>query len=191
VVIDWGTATFEGVELSALQSLLADGGDDLEEATIVDSKLQSAAETLQRCRGLMSGDPGLWEQLEDAYAILEAEHAESPTTERVGKALDTSTPPAASKVQELLEQANDPRPPRADDDTWGQLEDCNEDLIDVLPEADLTAEVQSMIAAGPDEYAENEVEETLLAATELLDRWEAIQRELDELDAGTIVRIGR
>jgi len=131
----------------------------------------------------------LWEQLKRTKAALESDHADSPTTTRVIEILEESTPPSVPRVESLLEEAADPKPPRPDGDTWGQLEDISDRLNRDLPNADLTAEVSDMITAGSEEYAESTVEETLSEAKTLLERWETLESQLDELPAGTTVRI--
>ena len=188
-LLSWGEDTFEGVTLAAMRTLLENTGEDISEATIVDSQLQSEAKTLQRLRELYRGDPGLWAQLESAKTTLETDHPQSPTTERVSEAARTTTPPTKARIEDLLEQAKAPRPPRPDDDTWGRLKDISDALDQQLPNAALTAEITSMVNEGPEANKENEVEEKLSAAEGLLDRWATMQQELDELDSGTTVRV--
>jgi hypothetical protein len=187
--IEWGETTFDAVALPASRTLVDRAGESIGEATIVDARLRAEAETLQRLRALHTGDPGLWDRLEAAAETLTTEHPDSPTTDRLRRVLDDDTPPSVSRVENLLAEAEDPKPPRPDDDVWGRLEEIHDRLRRELPSASLTTEIAAMIDDGADEHTEATVEETLADAESLLERWQRLQSELDELPDGTTVRI--
>jgi HPt (histidine-containing phosphotransfer) domain-containing protein len=93
-------------------------------------------------------------------------------------------------VRQLIEEAQDPKRPDTGGETWSELQRVAERLKQNLPNADITDEVTTAVEAESrptDERASTLLEE----ATDVLDRLNHVQEELDELDSGSIVIIDK
>jgi hypothetical protein len=119
---------------------------------------------------------------------LKANHSKSPTTTAVTKTLSSSRPPTVRRVEQLIEEAQDPKPPDAEDDAWAELQRVAEDLRQELPNAEITDEVTSVVDAD-DRPTEDRTNELLTNANTRLERVRAIRDELDTLSEDSIVLI--
>jgi hypothetical protein len=185
-----GTDTFEGVSLDSLRSMFeaAWNNGEIDEQQLVSATVRQQAKTYEKIRNLLAGDPSPWSRLESAGASLRADHSESPTTDAVEAVLGASRPPSLQRVQQLIEEANDPKPPGADDDVWSDLLSVAEDLRQELPNADITDEVTEAVA-GDDRPTDDQAAELLDEAEKLLARIREVNDTLNSVDAGSIVLI--
>lgn len=184
------TATFDGVSLGALASIFdaAWAGDRITEGALVDSSIRQQAEAYERVRALLDGDLSLWSALESAHAELEANHPDSPTTESVTTVRSVSRPPSIDRVRQLIEEANDPKQPDADDDAWAALQRVAEELRQELPNAAVTDDVTGLVDAD-DRPTDERATELLDEAEELLARIREVREALNDVDEGGIVLI--
>jgi hypothetical protein len=93
-------------------------------------------------------------------------------------------------VQQLIEEAKDPKPPGADDDAWAELQRVAEELRQELPNATVTDEVTSVVDAD-ERPTEDRTTELLSEANTVLERMRTVQERLDDLDENDIVVIER
>ncbi|WP_254526165.1 hypothetical protein [Natrinema caseinilyticum] len=189
-LLEDATDTFSDVSFDSLEKVFetAWDGDQIEEAALVASSVRQQAKTYENVHEILDGDPSLWAQLEPAGDTLRAEHPDSPTTEAVETVLGSSRPPSLQRVQQLIDEADDPKPPGADDDVWAELQRVAEELRQELPNATITDEVTSVVDAD-DRPTDDRVSELLAEAEELLNRIRAVKDELDEIDEESIVLI--
>jgi hypothetical protein len=185
-----GTDTFEEVSLDGLRSTfeVAWNTGEIDEQQLVSATVRQQAKTYEKVRDLLAGDSSPWSRLESAGASLRAEHPESPTTDPVEAVLDTSQPPSLQRVQQLIEEASDPKPPGAADDVWSDLLSVAENLRQELPNAGITDQVTEAVA-GDDRPTEDQAAELLDEAERLLTRIREVDDTLDNVDAGSIVLI--
>ncbi|WP_255191909.1 hypothetical protein [Natronobeatus ordinarius] len=183
------TATFEGVDLGALEALCASAfeGDAVAEADLVTSDAVGQAKTFERVRELFDDVDGEspWARLEAAAETLAAEYPESLTRESVEGTLAASRPPTRRRVEGLLEEAKDPI--LGGGSTLDRLTTVGRDLEGKLPNADLTREVSQALKS--EELTEDRAAELLSAAETVLDRLGALEEQLDNLEDGSVVLI--
>ena len=189
-IIDAATDEFDDVVLGELEGLFEvvwEGGD-LPESDLVESTVVQQTETYEQVRELFDDTEGtsLWSELREAGRELGEAHPESPTTEAVETALTSSRPPTKRRVGQLIERANDPKPPGADDDAWAKLQTVAEELRQELPNADVTDEVTKVVDAD-DRPTEERVNELLSESETVLERIRNVNDRLDSLDDGSIV----
>jgi hypothetical protein len=191
-ILDEATATFEEISLDKLESVFEAvwNGGDLTEDDLVESAVRQQAETYETVREILAGDPSPWSQLESAGATLREEHPDSPTTDSVETVLEASRLPSLRRVQQLIEEAKDPKPPGADDDAWAELQRVAEELRQELPNATVTDEVTSVVDAD-ERPTEDRTTELLSEANTVLERMRAAQNQLDHIGDGEIVLITR
>jgi hypothetical protein len=184
------TSMFDGVSFDILESVFeaAWNGGQIDEGELVTSAARQQAETYETVRDLLDGDPSPWSKLESAGETLHVEHPESPTTEAVETVLGASRPPSLQRVQQLIENANDPKSPGADDDVWAELQRVTEELRQELPNAAVTDRVTSVIDTD-DRPTEAKANELLSEAKTVLDRIDSIRKTLDDLEDNSIVVI--
>lgn len=191
-ILKAATDEFETAGLDDLEALFeaAWDGEPVTEAEIVDATAVQQAETYERLRQLLDDADGqsLWSQLQDAGEELRSEHPKSPTTDAVETALDSSRPPTERRVRQLIERAEDPRPPRPDDDDWAALLRIAEELRQELPNAEVTDEVTAAVD-GDERPDAGRVTELLEEARPVLERITEVSERLDELEEGSIVLI--
>ncbi|WP_137286988.1 hypothetical protein [Halorussus salinisoli] len=189
-VLGEATTEFEEAVLDDLESTFETvwDGEEPTEPDVTDSAVVRQAETYERVRELLDGTGGEspWSELQDAGERLRDEHPDSPTTETVETALASSRPPTKRRVRQLVEQAEDPKPPGADDDAWADLQAVAEELRRELPNADVTDEVTSVVDAD-DGPSEERVNELLTESKTVLERIRGVKERLDGLDDGSIV----
>ena len=184
--------TFDGVDIGELVGLFeaAWDGEELREGALVDAAVETQAATYAQCRVLLEARNGssLWTRLGDAAEDLRANHADSPTTDAVDAALAASRPPSERRVEQLLEQAADPRDPTKDE-LWHELQAVAEELRQELPNAAITDRVTAATdAAEPGDRPEKaEARELLREAQTVLDRLADVQERFDDLSDGSIV----
>ncbi|QLC34352.1 hypothetical protein EFA46_009075 [Halarchaeum sp. CBA1220] len=191
-IVDAATDEFDDVVLGDLEDVFKtawDGGS-LSERDLVDSSVVQQAETYEQVRELFddTGGSSLWSQLQEAGRELREEHPKSPTTEAVETALASSRPPTKRRVRQLIERANDPKPPGADDDAWAELQMVAEELRQELPNADVTDEVTSAVDAD-ERPSEDRVNELLSESKTVLERIQSVKNRLDGLEDGSIVLV--
>ncbi|RRJ28508.1 hypothetical protein [Halocatena pleomorpha] len=191
-LLDDATDTFSGVSFDSLETVFetAWAGDQIEEETLVTSSVRQQAKTYDKVREILDGDPSPWTQLESAGETLRAEHPDSPTTEAVETVLGSSRPPSLQRVQQLIDEADDPKPPGADDDVWAELQRVAEALRQELPNATITDDVTAAVNAD-ERPTEERSEELLSEAKTILDRMRTIQEQLDGLGDDEIVLIDK
>jgi len=189
-LLDDATDTFSGVSFDSIEEVFetAWDGDQIEEAALVASSVRQQAKTYENVNEILDGDPSPWAQLESAGETLRAEHSESPTTEAVETLLGSSRPPSLQRVQQLIDEADDPKPPGADDDVWAELQRVAEELRQELPNATITDQVTAVVDAD-DRPTEDRSEELLSEARTVLDRMRSLEDRLDELPDNSIVLI--
>jgi len=189
-ILDEATATFEEVSFSKLESVIdsAWNGGQLTEDDLVESAVRQQAETYDTVREILAGDPSPWSQLESAGATLREGHPDSPTTDSVETVLDASRPPSLRRVQQLIEEAKDPKPPGADDDAWATLQRVAEELRQELPNSTVTNKVTSVLDAD-ERPTEDRTTELLSEANTVLERMRTVQEKLDSLNENDIVVI--
>ncbi|AGN01216.1 hypothetical protein L593_06345 [Salinarchaeum sp. Harcht-Bsk1] len=191
-ILEAAADEFEAATLADLETLFEAvwEGKAVTEATIVDATAVQQVETYERLRQLLDDADGqsLWSQLQDAGDHLRSDHPDSPTTDAVETALDSSRPPTERRVRQLLERAEDPRPPRPDDDDWAALLRITEELRQNHPAAEITDEVTAAVDGNERPDAER-VTELLEGARPVLERINRVTERLDELEDGSIVLI--
>jgi hypothetical protein len=187
-LLEDATDTFGGVSFDSIEQVFetAWDGDQMEESALVASSVRQEAKTYENVHEILNGDPSPWAQLEAAGDSLRAEHPDSPTTETVETVLDSSRPPSLQRVQQLIDEADDPKPPGADDDVWAELQRVAEELRQELPNATITDEVTAVVDAD-DRPTEDRSEELLSEARTVLDRLRIVNETLDGLANGSIV----
>jgi hypothetical protein len=185
-----GTDTFEGISLDSLESMFEAAWNDgkIDEQQLVSATVRQQAKTYEKVRDLLAGDLSPWSRLESAEASLRADHPKSPTTAAVEAVLGASQPPSLQRVQQLIEEASDPKPPGADDDVWSDLLSVAEDLRQELPNADITDQVTESVASD-DRPTDDRAAELLDEAETLLSRIRRVDDALDSVDDGSIVLI--
>lgn len=183
---------FEDVSFGSLEQVLktAWNGGQITESELIASGLRQQLETYETVRDLLEGEPSPWSQLESASETLRSEHPDSPTTESVETVLGASRPPSLQRVQQLIEEAKDPKPPGPDDDAWAELQHVAEDLRQELPNATVTDEVTSVVDSD-DRPTEERTAELLSEANTVLERMRTVQKQLDDLEENAIVLIDR
>lgn len=191
-LLEEATTTFSDVSFDSLEQVFetAWGGDQIEEEALVVSSVRQQAKTYEKVRAILEGKPSPWTQLESAREDLRTDHPESPTTEAVDTVLSSSRPPSLQRVQQLIDEADDPKPPDADDDVWAELQRLAEDLRQELPNAAVTDEVTAVVDAE-ERPTEERSEELLSEAKTVLERMRAVQEQLDGLDDEEIVLIDK
>ncbi|WP_415383021.1 hypothetical protein [Halosimplex sp. TS25] len=191
-LLEHATDTFSGISFDHLEPVFetAWAGDQIEEEALVASSVRQQAKAYEKIRGILDGDPSPWNQLEAARETLRTDHPDSPTTAAVDTVLDSSRPPSLQRVQQLIDEADDPKPPDADDDVWAELQRVAEDLRQELPNAKVTDEVTTVVDAD-ERPTEERSEELLSEAKTILERMRTMQEELDGLDDDDIVLIDR
>ncbi|WP_136689170.1 hypothetical protein [Halorhabdus amylolytica] len=191
-ILDVATDEFNDIVLDDFQELVQAvwDGDDMSESDVIDASLIQQAETYEQVRELLDDTkgPSLWTQLQEAGEALRTNHPESPTTDAIERALSSSRPPTERRVRQLIERANDPQPPGADDTVWAELQVVAEELRQELPNADVTDEVTTVVDSE-ERPGEERVSELLSDANTVLDRIRAVNVNLDELEDGDIVLI--
>jgi hypothetical protein len=190
MLLEDATDTFSDVSFDSLKQVfeIAWDGDQMEEAALVASSVRQEAKTYENVHEILDGDPSPWAQLESAGETLRAEHPDSPTTEAVETLLGSSRPPSLQRVQQLINEADDPKPPGADDDVWADLQRVAEELRQELPNATITDEVTAVVDAD-ERPTEDRSEELLSEARTVLDRMRSLEDRLDELPDDSIVLI--
>ena len=186
-LVDDATATFEAVSFDSLDSVFetAWNGEQLDEATLVDSTVQQQAETYATAREILSGEPSPWSQLEATLDPLQAEYPDSPTTESVQTVLNSSRPPSLRRVQQLIEEADDPP---TGGDVWEDLKSIAGELQQELPNAAVTDEVTQLVD-DDDRPPEDQATELLEEAETLLTRIREVKATLDDVNDQSIVLI--
>jgi len=186
-LIDDTIATFDAVSFDSLDSMFerAWDGEQIDEATLVDSTVQQQAETYATAREILGGDPSPWSQLEAMLDPLQAEYPDSPTTESVRTVLTASRPPSLRRVQQLIEEADDPR---TGGDVWEDLKAIAGKLQQELPNATVTDEVTELVNDG-DRPTDDQATELLEEAESLLTRIREVKEQLDMIEEGSIVMI--
>ena len=189
-LLDDGTDTFEGISLDNLESMFESvwNNEEINEQQLVADTIRQQAKIYKKVRNLLAGDPSPWSKLESAGASLGADHPESPTTDAVEAVLDASQPPSLQRVQQLIEEASDPKPPDPDDDVWSALLSVAEDLRQELPNAGITDEVTEAID-DDDRPTDDRAAELLNESERLLSRIREVDDTLDSVDDGSIVLI--
>ena len=139
-------------------------------------------------RDLLQDDSNPWSDLQSAYENLQTNHPDSPTTESVATVLNASRPPSLQRVQQLIEEAKDPKQPGADDDAWAELQRVAEELRQELPNASVTDDVTGLVDAD-DRPTDERATVLLDEAKDLLDRIREVRDALDNVDEGRIVLI--
>jgi hypothetical protein len=191
-ILDEATATFEKVSFDELESVFGDvwNGGQLTEGDLVQSGVRQQAETYETVREILAGHPSHWSQLESVGATLSEKHPDSPTTESVKTVLEASRPPSLRRVEQLIKEARDPKSPEADGDAWAELQRVAEELRQELPNATVTDEVTSVVAAD-ERPTEDRTTELLAEANTLLERMRTVQEKLDDLEENDIAVIER
>jgi hypothetical protein len=189
-LLEEGTATFEEVSFDSLEVVFdtAWNGGQIDEGELVASDVRTQAEMFEQVRDVMSGNPGPWAQLAEAGKMLRDEHPKSPTTDSVGIVLGKSKPPKLQRVEALIEESKDPKPPRPDGEAWANLLSVAEELREDLPNAEITDTVTAAVDAD-ERPSEARTSELLSEATTILERMRTAQQRLDDLDDGDIVLI--
>ena len=113
----------------------------------------------------------------------------TPTTEAVETLLGSSRPPSIQRVQQLIDEADDPKPPGDDDDVWAELQRVAEELRQELPNATITDEVTAVVDTD-DRPTEDRSEELLSESKTVLTRMRTVQGKLGGLIDESIVSIG-
>ena len=189
-LLEDATATFDGVSLDELQSMfeVAWSGDRIAEGELVDSSVRQQAEKYEQVRDLLDGEPSPWSELQSAHEALRTSHPDSPTTESVATVLNASRPPSLQRVRQLVEAAENPKQPGADDDAWAELQRVAEALRQELPNAAITDDVTGVVDA--DERPTDDRATALLdEAEELLARIREVRAALDDVEDGSLVLI--
>jgi len=189
-MLDDATATFDGITFDTLEGVfdVAWSGDRIDEGSLVDSAVRQQTADYETVRELLEGEPSPWSKLQSDYEELQAEHPNSPTTESVSTVLTASRPPSIQRVRQLIEEANDPKPPGADDDAWAELQRVAEELRQELPNAAVTDEVTGVVDAD-DRPTDERAAELLDESETLLARIREVSDALDDVDDGGIVVI--
>jgi hypothetical protein len=191
-VLDRGETAFEDVSFGALEDLLTAvwDGEAIAESDLADDAVVDTLDTYETCRELFGEGAGesRWASLRDAHERLQGEHPESPTTHSIEVTLGAPVPPAADEVDRLLKEAEDPKPPRPDDDLWKTLQERGNELRAELPNADITDDVTAALEAG-ERPEEARVEELVTEAETLLERIQDVRDSLDGLEDRRIVLI--
>ncbi|MFC7074248.1 hypothetical protein ACFQJ7_06000 [Halovenus rubra] len=182
-----GTATFDGVSFDDLRSVfeVAWSNDKITEEELVSSSTCQQAEDYETVRDLLDGDPSPWSDLQAAHDDLQANYSESPTTESVATVLDSLRPPSLQRVQQLIEEARDPR---TGGGAWAELQRVAEELRQELPNASVTDDVTGLVDEN-DRPTEERATELLGEAEELLARIREVRDALDDVDDGSIILI--
>jgi hypothetical protein len=191
-LVEDGTTTFEDVSLSSLNPIFETAwtGEQINEGDLAESAVRTEAETYEQIREIIDGDPSPWSQLQSAGKMLREEHPESPTTDSVTIVLNKSTPPSPHRVEQLIEESKNPRPPVTGDDAWAELQRVAETLREDLPHAEITDTVTDAVD-GDERPEQVRTTELLSEATTILERVETIQAHMNKLDDGAVVRIDR
>ncbi len=187
-LVEDATATFDAVSFDSLGSVFekAWDGEQIDEATLVDSTVQQQAETYATARDILVGDPSPWSQLESTLDPLQAEYPDSPTTESVQTVLTASRPPSLRRIQQLIEEADDPR---TGGDVWADLKAIAGDLQQELPNATVTDEITQLVDDEDDRPPEDQATELLEEAETLLARIREMKKQFDNTEHETIVII--
>ena len=187
--IEAATNEFDDIVLDDLKVMFERvwDGEDLSESAVVSSDIVRQSKTYEQVRRLFDDTDGasLWSRLQEASRELREEHPETLTRTSVDAAVSSSTPPTLTRVEGLLEEAEDPLLGR---DTWEQLEHIADELQQELPNADLTQTVTSLVSTD-DRPSEQRASELLSEANELLKRIRSVQDRLDSLNDRSIVII--
>jgi len=186
-LLDDGKATFDGVSFEGLRSVfeVAWSDDQITEGELVGSSARQQAEDYEKVRDLLDGEPSPWSELQAAHDDLQANHSDSPTTESVATVLDASRPPSFQRVQQLIEEAKDPR---TGGGAWAELQRVAEELRQELPNANITDDVTELVDAD-DRPTDEQATGLLDEAEELLARIREVRDTLDDIDKGGIVLI--
>jgi len=186
-LLDDATDTFSGVSFDSIEGVFGTAwdGDQIEEAALVASSVRQQAKTYENVHEILDGDPSPWAQLESAGETLRAEHPDSPTTEAVETVLGSSRPPSLQRVQQLIDEADDPR---TGGGAWAELQCVAEELRQELPNATITDEVTAVVDAD-ERPTEDRSEELLSEAKTVLNRMRTVQEDLDGLSDESIVLI--
>jgi hypothetical protein len=189
-LLDKATDTFSEISFDDLESVFETvwNGGRINEEALVDAAVRQQAETYEKVRDLLGGDPSPWSKLESTGDTLRAEHPDSPTTEAVETVLDVSRPPSLQRVRQLIKEAKNPKPPGADDDVWADLQRVAEELRQELPNAEVTDRVTSVVNTD-DRPTEEKANELLSEAKTVLDRIDSVRETLDNLEDDSIVLI--
>ncbi|MFB6202291.1 MAG: hypothetical protein ABEI98_09795 [Halorhabdus sp.] len=191
-ILDEATGEFDELVFDDLEAVFETAWEQeqVTEATLIDTTVDQQAAAYERARELFAATDGdsLWSQLQEAGRQLRDEHPDSPTTETVETALSSSRPPTKQRVRQLIEQAEDPKPPDADDDAWAELQSVAEELRHDLPNADVTDEVTDVVDSD-ERPSEERVNELLSESKTVLDRIREVQERLDTLESGSVVLI--
>jgi hypothetical protein len=159
--------------------------NEITEGELVESSMRQQAEDYEKIRDLLEGEPNPWSNLQSAYDDLQTNHPDSPTTESVGTVLNASRPPSLQRVQQLIEEAKDPR---TGGDIWADLQAIAEELRQELPNASVTDDVTGLVDVD-DRPTDERATELLEEAEELLARIREVRDALDDVDEGSIVLI--
>jgi phage shock protein A len=181
--------TFDEVRLDDLRSIFSEvwDGQEIMGGELVGGTVVQQATIYETCRKLLH-DTDLWSQLRTSADRLRDEHPRSPTTKSVANTLESSRPPSPSRVEQLIEEAKDPKPAGAQDDVWVELQRIADDLSQTLPNASITDDVTAAVDAE-DRPSEDRARELLSAGKEVLARKREIDERLDQLEDGSIVLI--
>ena len=189
-VLNSATQEFDDIKLGEFREMCDSvwNGEDLSEADIARSQIVQQAETYQQVRVLFDDTSGesLWSQLEAAAERLQGDHPRSPTTETVRKAVESDRPPSEGYVERLVDRAEDPRPPDADDDSWAELQTIEENLSQEVPNADITDQVTAAIEADerPDE---ERVMELISESKTVLRRIGDLKQKISDTDSEIVL----
>ena len=186
-LLDEATDTFDGISFDDLESMFETGWGDcqIDESELVAATVRQQAETYEKVRELLSGDPSLWSELNSTRDTLRSEHPDSPTTEAVETVLGASRPPTPERVRQLIKEA---KKPRTGGDIWADLQAIAEELRQELPNADVTDEITALVD-DDDRPTDERASELLDEAEELLSRIRKVREQLDSTEDGCIVMI--
>ncbi|WP_302080588.1 hypothetical protein [Salinibaculum rarum] len=189
-LLEEATATFDDISFDSLEAVFetAWDGEQIDEAALVASSVRQQAKTYEQARAILDGKTSPWSQLKAAGDTLREEYHDSPTTESVVSVLNASRPPSRQRVQQLIEEAEDPQPPRPDDDVWTDLQRTAEELRQELPNATITDSVTRTVDSD-ERPSEDRSKELLSEANTVLDRIRAIRSQLDSLEDSDIIAI--
>ena len=177
-LVDDAVATFDGVSFDGLGSVFESAWEDgnIDERELADSAVQRQAETYATVREVLTGDPTPWSKLVSAQEKLHQEYPDSPTTESVETVLSASKPPSLRRIQQLIEEAEDPR---TGGDSWADLQAIAEELRQELPNAAITGEITEIVDTD-DRPTDERATELREKAEELLNRIQKLRSVLDD-----------
>ena len=182
---------FDGVTIDDLYELFetAWNGDSFSEEDLVDPTVVQQAKRYERTRRLLEasgGEASLWSQLREASERLEEEHPNHPVTTDVSEMLRRSQPPSVGKVEQLLDEAENPF------EVDERLEELASELQSEYPDYDLTQEVVDAVEETSPP-SEERVGELIEDAEQLLDgvdeQLRRIRETMDELPDGSVMVI--